>query len=90
MPLDMRLRMRRSMLLKEYGTPLTQKNALVKDILDCFQDPQKWPLVDHQRVELLRLLYRKAQTIIETEEALRASPESVPTFAPTGHETEGK
>lgn len=68
-----RQRLRKALLTENHGTPEAQKTALVDEILNCFRDPAKWPLLDSERIELLKRLYRKAQSIRETEEAYAAA-----------------
>lgn len=68
-----RRRLRKALLLEDHGTPNEQKDALVNEILNCFQDPAKWPLTDTERIELLKMLYGKARWIPETEAACAAA-----------------
>lgn len=61
--------LRRAMLIENHGTAEAQKTVLVGAILTAFQDPNKWPMTDGERLELLRRIYRMAQCIRETEQA---------------------
>ena len=58
--------LRKALIHRQHGTPLEQKDALVNDILETCCDPSKWPLTDLERIECLRLWYRKAMRIRNT------------------------
>ena len=59
----------RSRLIELNGEPSKQKDELVQEILDVFRNPDRWPIRDEQRIEILRYLYRCAETIRRTETA---------------------
>lgn len=71
-PVVMR-RLRKTILLQDKGTPDEQKNNLVDAILETFGNPDKWPMDDGSRICFLKELYRRAQTIRETEAACKAA-----------------
>lgn len=56
-----------ALLIGVHGDVENQKNALVDRIIDTFGIPDRWPLTDVERIELLKDLFRMAQTIKETE-----------------------
>lgn len=60
-------------LVDTYGEPERQKDILVAEILSAFQIPEKWPLTDAERIQLLKRLYQSAKTIEETEHYKKAT-----------------
>lgn len=63
-------RLREALLIEDHGTPDAQKTALVDEIINSFQNPEKWPITDSERIALLRSLMRRALTIRRTEDAM--------------------
>ena len=60
---------RRHELLEHHGEPPVQKERLVDEILSTFQNAEKWPMTDAERIATLQKWYRMAQAIRETEAA---------------------
>lgn len=59
-------RLKNKSLQEMHGDLETQHNNLVDKICSAFQDPEKWPATDQERIDLLRDIYRAAMVIKET------------------------
>lgn len=69
-PLDPRLRhVAKQIAIADHGTIEEQKNALVAEITCMFGDPQKWPMTDADRIEILKRWYTAAVRIRNLERA---------------------
>lgn len=68
-PPDLADSLRRSILVGDHGTVEDQTKELIDEILQTFQDPDKWPMTDPDRIELLKHLYRRVQIIEKTKAA---------------------
>ncbi len=57
----------KALILEDCGTPEKQKEDLVDAILDIFGTPDRWPLTDAERTDVLKRLFKMATNIRRSE-----------------------
>lgn len=60
-------RLKAALLEEQHGTAKSQKDNLVRQILSAFESPDKWPMTDAERCQLLKNLYSAATLLRHAE-----------------------